>query len=53
MKQRIHPTVWSSPEGNDSYGTIAQRYDVKEDALRLANNNKEVNERTLVILPSV
>ncbi|MFQ7536898.1 MAG: stage VI sporulation protein D [Clostridium sp.] len=39
--------------GNDSYGTIAQRYDVKEDALRLANNNKEVNERTLVILPSV
>lgn len=38
--------------GNDSYGSIAQRYDVKEDALRSANNNKEVNERTLVILPS-
>ena len=39
--------------GNDSYATIAQRYDVKEDALRMANNNKEVNERTLVILPAV
>jgi len=27
--------------------------DVKEDALRIANNNKEVSERTLVILPAV
>ena len=39
--------------GNDSYGTIAQRYDVTEEALRCVNNNKDVTERTLIILPSV
>lgn len=39
--------------GNDSYGTIAQRYDVTEEALRSVNNNKDVTERTLIILPSV
>lgn len=38
--------------GNDSYSSIAQRYDVKEEALRQVNNDKTVTERTLIILPT-
>lgn len=37
--------------GNDSYGTIAQRYDVKEEELRNANHNKDIMEKSLIILP--
>lgn len=40
-------------KAQDSYGSIAQRYDVKEDALREANHNKDIQPKTLVILPFV
>lgn len=36
---------------SDTYSTIALRYDVKEDELRNVNNHKEVNAKSLVILP--
>lgn len=38
---------------NDSYASIAQRYEVGEEDLRNANRNKDIMEKTLVILPSV
>lgn len=38
---------------NDSYASIAQRYEVGEEDLRSANKNKDIMEKTLVILPSV
>lgn len=37
--------------GNDTYDTIAERYAVKSDSLREANHDKEVHEKSLVILP--
>lgn len=36
---------------NDTYASIAQRYEVEEAALRQCNHDKEVSEKTLVILP--
>lgn len=36
---------------NDTYDSIAKRYEVDENALRTTNNNKDVLEKTLVILP--
>lgn len=38
---------------NDSYATIAQRYEVGEEELRNANRNKDILEKTLVILPNI
>lgn len=37
----------------DTYASIASRYEVDENALRETNHNKEVVEKTLVILPYV
>lgn len=36
---------------NDSYATIAQRYGVDESALRATNKDKEVQVKTLIVLP--
>lgn len=36
---------------NDTYASIAQRYEVDEAALRQSNQDKEISEKTLVILP--
>lgn len=38
-------------KANDTYASIAQRYEVDEAALRQSNHDKEVSEKTLVILP--
>lgn len=35
----------------DTYASIAQRYEVDEAALRANNHDKEINHKTLVILP--
>ena len=36
---------------NDTYSSIAQRYDVEEEALRGANRNKDIQPKTLIVLP--
>lgn len=36
---------------DDTYGSIAKRYQVNEEDLRNANRNKDVAEKTLVVLP--
>lgn len=36
---------------NDTYASIAQRYEVDEADLRSGNHDKEISEKTLVILP--
>lgn len=36
---------------NDTYATIAQRYQVDEEELRSTNTNKNVEPKTLVVLP--
>lgn len=36
---------------NDTYTSIAQRYAVEEAALRSSNHDKEISDKTLVILP--
>lgn len=36
---------------NDTYSSIAQRYDVDEEALRSVNRNKEIQPKTLIVLP--
>lgn len=38
-------------KGNDTYHSISQRYEVEESDLRDTNKNKEVQAKTLVILP--
>lgn len=38
--------------GNDTYDSIARRYEVELEQLQLVNHQKEVHEKTLVILPS-
>lgn len=38
--------------GNDTYDSIARRYEVELEQLQLINHQKEVHEKTLVILPS-
>lgn len=38
---------------NDTYTTIAQRYEVGEEELRNANRDKGISEKTLVILPAL
>jgi viroplasmin and RNaseH domain-containing protein len=35
----------------DTYASIAKRYDVDEAALRSNNHDKEIHHKTLVILP--
>lgn len=37
---------------NDTYATIAQRYQINEDKLREVNHNKEIPYKTLVLFPS-
>lgn len=36
---------------NDTYASIAQRYEVDEAGLRASNHDKEISDKTLVILP--
>ena len=36
---------------NDTYASIANRYEVKEADLRACNHNKTIEAKTLVILP--
>lgn len=36
---------------NDTYNSLAQRYEVEEEDLAKANNHKEIMAKTLVILP--
>lgn len=36
---------------NDTYASIANRYEVKEADLRTCNHNKQIDAKTLVILP--
>lgn len=36
---------------NDNYETIANRYGVDVEALRNVNNNKEIHEKSLIVLP--
>lgn len=38
-------------KANDTYASIAQRYEVDEATLRQSNHDKEISEKTLVILP--
>lgn len=38
-------------KANDSYDSIANRYEVDEQALRNTNKNKDVIEKSLIILP--
>lgn len=38
---------------NDTYATIAQRYEVSEPDLMRANHDKEISEKSLIILPPV
>lgn len=38
-------------QNQDTYGSIALRYDVEEEALRAVNRNKDVQPKTLIVLP--